>query len=687
MNRLQLTIISAISILLISCGLQTKKQGDFELLPLPKQVEWKGVSSMGYSDIDSYYIQGDDKIPVRGDMLNGIEPAESEAKAQIVCGINEALDLKAEGYILKIGEEQIKITGKDKAGLLYGFMTLEQLMEDAKEQDVNLPICEIKDYPSLSYRSIHLDIKHHLEKTEYYYKLIDKLASYKINAIIAEVEDKIKFKRQPEVASPDALSIEEWQKLSNYAHERNIEISPLVQGLGHASFVLKHKKYEELRDNPMRDWAFNPLNPETYKVQFDLYLDAMEATPHGKYLHVGGDEVHTTGRRSGKSPLELQLMWLDKVCKFAEEHGRTPIFWDDMPLKHAGVYKPMFNTKLSKEEVDSIWKENEHRLYEFLDKFPKNCIYMRWNYSSPQAIGNTRAMEWFSDNGLQVMGATAGQCRWVLMPQEGSNIENIKAFAESSIDKEIFGLLCTLWDDDSPHFELYWRGIIAFAEYSWAGVDRDIPSYKSAYRHREFSNTVSNPEFAFIDELEEPVAFWKEALLRRRFRNKLAKIENPLEEAIIEFPDKDDKGDWSEMYARKLEQAEKHLKKCDSIATRISMMKSKATRNNYTLDVYECVNDLARFAPEALLALKEYDNAKTKQQEEDALKNIKQLPNKFVAIRSNMESVYGKTRILTKPENYILDQDYHSHLANQSKSFDWQFLAEILFLEKIEKEL
>jgi hypothetical protein len=116
-------------------------------------------------------------------------------------------------------------------------------------------------------------------------------------------------------------------------------------------------------------------------------------------------------------------------------------------------------------------------------------------------------------------------------------------------------------------------------------------------------------------------------------------------------------------------------------------MKSKATRNNYTLDVYECVNDLARFAPEALLALKEYDNTKTKQQEEEALKKVKQLPVKFAAIRDKVESVYGKTRILTKPNNYILDQDYHSHLANQSKSFDWQFLAEMMFIEKIEKEL
>ena len=204
------------------------------------------------------------------------------------------------------------------------------------------------------------------------------------------------------------------KKISAYAKERHIGISPLIQGLGHASFILKHPEYKELRDDPKSDWAFNPLNPKTYEVQFDLYLDAMEANPHGKYLHIGGDEVHTTGRNSGISALELQLEWLNKVCAFAEEHNRIPIFWDDMPLKQANVYAPMFKPEMTKAEVDKIWEENEPKLSVFLDKFPKNCIYMRWNYSSPQAYGNTKAMEWFKNHGLQVMGATAGQTRWGL---------------------------------------------------------------------------------------------------------------------------------------------------------------------------------------------------------------------------------------------------------------------------------
>ena len=115
-------------------------------------------------------------------------------------------------------------------------------------------------------------------------------------------------------------------------------------------------------------------------------------------------------------------------------------------------------------------------------------------------------------------------------------------------------------------------------------------------------------------------------------------------------------------------------------------MKSQAIRNTYTLEVYEQVNELVRFTLNALLVLKAYDTSQNEQQETEALERIRQLPEEFKALRKQFELVYSKTRKLTKPEDYILDQDHHSHLANQTISFDWQFFAEILFLEKIENE-
>ncbi|MGX1929633.1 family 20 glycosylhydrolase [Flagellimonas sp. 2504JD4-2] len=671
-----------------ACGFQAeKKPGDFEILPCPQEFEITGISDLKVDQLQLAFSEKDSPLPILGDALDHLSQADKKSDAQLTYWIDETLDIPAEGYFLEIQEDQIILTGKDKAGLFYAFKTLEQIATDATDQDVYLPLCTIKDFPLLSYRSVHLDIKHHLEKTDYYYQLIDKLSSYKVNAIIAEVEDKIKFERHPKIGSADALTKKEWQKLSAYAQERNIEISPLMQGLGHSSFVLKHDEYKHLRDDPSSDWAYNPLDPETYKVQFDLYEEAMEATPNGKYLHIGGDEVHTTGRGSGKSALELQLQWLSKVCQFAKEHDRIPIFWDDMPLKHAEVYHPMFNTEISKEEVDKIWEANEHKLVEFLDQFPKNCIYMRWNYHSPETYGNSKAMDWFSNNGLQVMGATAGQTRWVLMPQRESNIANIKSFALSSIASGLDGLLLTLWDDDSPHFELYMRGILAFSEYTWAGNKRTKDELKLAYLHREFSDAASNEQSGFIDLLESPVGNWKNLLLEGNSRNHLMSTPNAMEKLVIAMPDANEPGKWAEKYAERIKEAQETVAVCDTIGAKIEHLKSVAKRNTFNLEIYEQVNNLVRYSNQALLQLNKYDQANDDLQRKETLEGLSKLKQQFSELRQTFETTYGKTRILTKPDDYILDQDHHVHLANQSLSFDWQFSAELLFLQKLEENI
>jgi hexosaminidase len=64
---------------------------------------------------------------------------------------------------------------------------------------------------------------------------------------------------------------------------------------------------------------------------------------------------------------------------------------------------------------------------------------------------------------------------------------------------------------------------------------------------------------------------------------------------------------------------------------------------------------------------------------------IENLIQEFSSVRNQMEDVYGQTRILNKPEGYKLDQDHHNHPANQSVNFDWQFMGELMALEKIEK--
>lgn len=677
MRFLTTSCLLLLALFFVSCNSSPKKAGKFIILPSPVSVEITGISSLSVSEIEDFVNQA------KSDFIAGKSLAGT---SEVSLSLETTSGLKPEGYTLEITEEHVEIQAATKVGLWYGVITLGQLVQDAFDQEAALPLISVKDEPALNYRAVQLDVKHHLEKKDYYYDLMDRLAELKINGIIMEIEDKLAYEKQPIVGSSDAWSIAEWKKLSEYAMARNIKISPLVQGLGHASFILKHDEYKDLRDDPTSDWAFNPLDDRTYAVQFDLYSDALEAFPYAQYLHVGGDEVHTTGRGSGKSPLELQLTWLNRVSEYAENKGLIPIFWDDMPLKNAGVYSSIFNRNLTETQVDSIWTANEPNLNKYVDLFPKNCVYMRWNYSMPETLGNNRAMQWFTDHGFNVMGATAGQTRWNLMPLEESNTANIRDFALISIANKADGLLLTLWDDDSPHFELYQRGIAIFAEYTWSGEKRSSDELHAAYRHRTFGAELASEDFSFINDLEPSVAFWKNALLENSDRNRLKKMDNPMQDAVLALPEANAPGEWTERNKEKLAKAKESQQVVDSVLIKLVESKKSALRNTYTLDVYEQVAKVTQFSNKALILLADWDLAKTDEEKEAIKVKLLGLEGEWKTQLAELETVYGKTRELNKPDDYILDQDHHVHLANQAIKFsDWQFYVEDLFLQKIKE--
>jgi hypothetical protein len=660
-----------IILLLFSCANQVEITDTF--LPGLKNIENANkISDFSYSSNLNSYSKDGDSLPELMELSKKIKPGNLE-NSNLFFSVDHKINLPQQGYIIDIQKNMIEIKAKDYEGLFYSFVTMNQLLYISKSQKKNIPIKYIEDYPALSYRSVHIDVKHHLEKKEYYFDLIDQLASIKINGIIVEFEDKLKYNRSV-IAAPEAYSIDFWKELSEYAIKRNIKISPLIQGLGHASFILKHDKYKHLRDIPESDWAFNPLNQGTYDVQFDLYKDALEATPYGQYLHVGGDEVRVINR-NGKKGFELNLYWLKKVSEFAEKNKRTPIFWDDMYLKYGEVWNATLDPNISESEANELWELKAPKLNEYIDEFPKNCIYMRWSYFRPWGKGNVKSIDWYKENNIKVMGATAGQTRWILMPQDESNIKSIKSFALTSTEKKLDGLLLTLWDDDSPHFELYKRGIHAFAEYTWTGKNTDISEFKNKFNYHFFND--KNETFDFIDSLDIPVRDWANLFIKKgKHRNSIIKSDNYLYSHLIDLPIINDE-EWLLDHREKIEIANNHLKTLEIILNDIKELKSLPLKNMYTLEIYEQVAKLAHFSYKLVLDLSEYARGSF------SVEKLLKKEEEFQILRNEFEMVYSKTRVINKSENYILDQDHHRHTANQSINMDWQFIGELKLFEKL----
>lgn len=657
----------------------------FQLLPQPQRVEVHSGKGIHFGELSYVASANNTPIPVLGTITNGLPQSERTGKGVYFRLSDTNVPDSPEGYILEISSKGVTITSRSEAGLFYGCQTLEQLLEDSRDFGKEIPPMKITDYPAIAYRAVHLDTKHHLDRMDYYYRMVDKLARYKVNAIIWELEDKLRFTRRPEVAAPNAISKQEMQALCRYAKDRNVEISPLVQGLGHAGFVLKH--HWELRENPASDWEFCPSDPRTYEVQFDLYLDALEAMPYGRYLHVGGDEITAIGidercKATGKSAFELQMIWLKKVCQFAVDHGRTPIFWDDMPLKYAGIWELALSDK-TEEEVAKEW--NTDKLDKAIDLFPKECVYMRWKYEDATSPAHQRLLKWYSDKGLKVMGATAASAGdSPFLPRKNTRSEYVRGFNRLVAENHLEGILATAWDDGSPHLETVWRGYIAQAEFGWNPEARDVEAFKKVHAQREYGFRLDDNRMLFLDELEKAVFFFDGALVTSGRRNPAW---GTTAFTLMELPDKANPGAWSEKYKDKIAQARIEAKRYELIADGVRAAEQNALRNRYTLAVYEQLNHLQNYPTRLILALNAYDLAKDEASRRQAQAKVAEVCDYFAVMRANLESVYSVTRFMQQPEGFIEDMNHHNHLASKTSNSDWMYLYEIPMVNEVKKWL
>ncbi len=153
------------------------------------------------------------------------------------------------------------------------------------------------------------------------------------------------------------------------------------------------------------------------------------------------------------------------------------------------------------------------------------------------------------------------------------------------------------------------------------------------------------------------------------------------------MPDENKAGVWSGKYQNKIEGAKAAIKQYDVIKDRIEKAKQSARRNQYSLLVIEQINELQSYPAKLLLLLEKYDKTNSSTDKQAVRREIKNYVSNFSEIRKKFEDVYSMTRILNNPDDYLLDQNHHEHLANGTRNDDWMFVYELAMNEKINEWL
>lgn len=261
--------------------------------------------------------------------------------------------LGEEGYELIVTDKLLTLTAATPAGLFRGVQTIRQLLpakiELASKQAGPWKIATgtITDFPDYSYRGAMLDVCRHFFGVEDVKRYIDFLAYYKMNALHLHLSDdqgwRIEIKSWPNLTQIGGstqvgggkggfYTQEQYTEIVKYAGERYIMIVPEIDMPGHTNAALA--SYPELNcDDKATELytgtrvGFSSLCTKkeiTYKFLDDVIRELAAITP-GPYIHIGGDESHSTKK-------EDYIPFILRVQDIVLSHGKKVMGWDDIAI-------------------------------------------------------------------------------------------------------------------------------------------------------------------------------------------------------------------------------------------------------------------------------------------------------------------------------------------------------------------
>lgn len=317
--------------------------------------------------------------------------------------------LGEEGYRLTITAQGIVLEAQQPAGLFWGVQTIRQLLPPAVErQSVQpglwlLPTGTITDYPRFEWRGVMLDVARHFFSVEDVKRVIDLMALYKMNRLHLHLTDdqgwRLMIESWPNLAThggstavdgdPGGFYTQaDYVEIVAYAQSRYITVVPEIDLPGHTNAALA--SYPELNCDGVApalyigiEVGFSSLCIEkeiTYRFVDEVLGEVAALTP-GPYLHIGGDEAHSTNRAD-------YLRFMERVQGIVAAHGKQMVGWEEIA-----------RTDLEPTSIPQVWNTAAQAVEEATETLaaqsavqvilsPASRVYldMKYNPSSPLGL-------------------------------------------------------------------------------------------------------------------------------------------------------------------------------------------------------------------------------------------------------------------------------------------------------------
>lgn len=374
-------------------------------------------------------VRASEELTIRGEQAG--QAILLTAGENAGCGIAGGGGLfHPESYTLTITSEGVQLSGLTTTGVFWGVQTLKSLLW-AKEGGVWLWGAWIEDWPDHSFRGIHFCPD--ASAGTFYVELIEKvLARYRFNHIVLESQYS-NWESHSELHDPRMAGKRELAQVIAAARAHHIEVTPLIQSLGHMDWMFRGGQHLDLVEDPEARWAYNPLNPRSYDFIFDIMEEALDLFRPRRF-HIGHDEV----RYEGRFPYSEEGQRLGFAELFLRDTLRLHSY-----LTGRGVEVMLWGDELQRPDM-----------IPHLHRFPRDLIIVDWNYNVFHRYPNVPEL---MARGFRVIGST-----WSLR-------ENIASFARFARDCGAMGMLQTTWTRDHTGSDLLADEFPQFAAWIIAG--------------------------------------------------------------------------------------------------------------------------------------------------------------------------------------------------------------------------
>jgi len=262
-------------------------------------------------------------------------------------------DLGEEGYQMMVAADGAAVVAATLHGLWNGACTLVQMVDDDA-----LPACEIVDTPRFAWRGAMLDVARHFFSVEEVTRFITLISRYKLNRLHLHLTDdqgwRIDIPGWPALARHGGstatgedpggfFTLEDWAEITDHAARHFVTVVPEIDMPGHTNAALASVPELNVDDEcpPLytgMQVGFSSLRmhlPTTARFVHDVVRTIADITP-GPWLHIGGDEAHSTDHDEYVAFIELlqrEVAATGKHMVAWEEASAAPLHRDTL-LQH-----------------------------------------------------------------------------------------------------------------------------------------------------------------------------------------------------------------------------------------------------------------------------------------------------------------------------------------------------------------